>query len=425
MYIHYSFKMKVVLIAGILSVLFLLTVLVFSNVLILNVLVVIVMILVVCAAPLLLYKYVTRNSYLVGDSLIKPETTKHTNVYNLQYLTVVSCSMQGWRTSMEDAHVIKLPEPTSSDSMNSTYRISDKSLKFNELTPLLSSTSEGAHKEFKFSIDNTEVEDYTTQSTAVYNERPDPTVRSSEPRYLKGQYIFGVFDGHGGSFVSKYCSEHMVPSITGTLPYKQHRYKDAFIEGFMSLDQHLYEVHRLNANTQGSTANMLLLTENQLYCANLGDSRSILCKGNRAIPLSVDHKPQLQTELTRILNANHYVRNQRVDGILALSRAIGDFFFKQSKDQAWADQAVSSKPEVTSITLNKLDQFVVSACDGIWDVMTPQEVVDFVLNQLNQDIDPRSIAENLLDNCLSPEPFRLGCDNMTLILILFKDHDAV
>lgn len=70
------------------------------------------------------------------------------------------------------------------------------------------------------------------------------------------------------------------------------------------------------------------MTKTEIYCANAGDSRTVLCKKSKAKDLSEDHKPELPSERNRIEKANGYVEDKRVNGMLALSRALGDFEFK-------------------------------------------------------------------------------------------------
>jgi len=79
------------------------------------------------------------------------------------------------------------------------------------------------------------------------------------------------------------------------------------------------------ATDTGTTACVVLITPTEIYCSNAGDSRAVLCRDGKAVPLSEDHKPDNDTELTRIKKANHMVEDSRVDGNLALSRAFGDF----------------------------------------------------------------------------------------------------
>lgn len=78
-------------------------------------------------------------------------------------------------------------------------------------------------------------------------------------------------------------------------------------------------------NDTGTTSCVVLFTETDIYCANAGDSRGVLCRNSKPVELSFDHKPDNAEELKRIKTANHFVEDSRVDGNLALSRAFGDF----------------------------------------------------------------------------------------------------
>jgi len=97
---------------------------------------------------------------------------------------------------------------------------------------------------------------------------------------------------------------------------------------------------------------------------NAGDSRTVLGIKGRAKPLSFDHKPQNEGEKARICAAGGFVDFGRVNGNLALSRAIGDFEFKKSADLPPEQQIVTAFPEVTIHELGEDDEFVVVACDG-------------------------------------------------------------
>ena len=72
----------------------------------------------------------------------------------------------------------------------------------------------------------------------------------------------------------------------------------------------------------------MLITGSEIYCANAGDSRTVMCERGQAVELSFDHKPDLPEERNRIMKAGGEVVEGRVNGMLALSRAIGDFDYK-------------------------------------------------------------------------------------------------
>lgn len=75
---------------------------------------------------------------------------------------------------------------------------------------------------------------------------------------------------------------------------------------------------------------MVLITKTEIYCANAGDSRAVLSRKNKSKDLSVDHKPNLPNEKRRIERANGFIEENRVNGMLALSRALGDFEYKSN-----------------------------------------------------------------------------------------------
>lgn len=123
---------------------------------------------------------------------------------------------------------------------------------------------------------------------------------------------------------------------------------------------------------------------NELYVANAGDSRCIICREGKAIDMSLDHKPEDVPELERITKAGGKVSNDgRINGGLNLSRAIGDHSYKQNKDLGAKEQMITALPDVKTLTIDPLkDQFMVLACDGIWNFMSSQDVCDFILPRL-------------------------------------------
>jgi serine/threonine protein phosphatase PrpC len=82
------------------------------------------------------------------------------------------------------------------------------------------------------------------------------------------------------------------------------------------------------SSSAGCTANVVLITKTEVYCANAGDSRSVMSKKGKAKELSQDHKPTLPNEKRRIERAQGFVEDGRTNGVLAMSRSIGDFEYK-------------------------------------------------------------------------------------------------
>ncbi|KAG5470985.1 hypothetical protein CUR178_02292 [Leishmania enriettii] len=231
--------------------------------------------------------------------------------------------------------------------------------------------------------------------------------------------FFGVYDGHSGAATAKYCGEYMFQFVHQTKAFMKGEISKALYDGFIAIDKYLHSLPSFERG--GCAAVVLYLDGDDVYCANAGDSRCVMCRNGTVDALSTDHKPFLPSEQMRIERAGCYVMNRRVNGMLALSRAIGDFMFKNNSQVSWEMQAVTSAPEVRFTKLNRdKDEFAVLACDGIWDIMSSKQVVDFVRPRIQERMPLGKICEELMDACLSPQPFRLGCDNMSVVIVRFK-----
>lgn len=177
----------------------------------------------------------------------------------------------------------------------------------------------------------------------------------------------------------------------------------------------------------GCTAVVAVLHGDDLYVANAGDSRAVLCRGGQALALSEDHKPGQEGERSRIMAAGGFLSNiggvTRVNGNLNLSRAIGDLKYKTNTGLPANEQIITAEPDVKHVLLTKTDPFFLLACDGVWDVMTNQQACDFVSQRLEQNRDLKTISSELLDACLASSPSEtqgVGCDNMTAIIVKLK-----
>ncbi|XP_059275319.1 probable protein phosphatase 2C 60 isoform X2 [Lycium ferocissimum] len=173
--------------------------------------------------------------------------------------------------------------------------------------------------------------------------------------------------------------------------------------------------------TSGCTACVAIIRESQLIVSNAGDSRCVISRKGQAYNLSRDHKPDLEVERERILKAGGFIHAGRVNGCLNLSRAIGDMEFKQNKFLPAEKQTVTANPDINTVELCDDDDFIVLACDGIWDCMSSQQLVDFIHEQLKSESKLSAVCERVLDRCLAPSTAGgEGCDNMTMILVQFE-----
>ncbi|KAJ5050562.1 uncharacterized protein L3040_002439 [Drepanopeziza brunnea f. sp. 'multigermtubi'] len=138
-----------------------------------------------------------------------------------------------------------------------------------------------------------------------------------------------------------------------------------------------------------------------LYTANVGDARIILCRNGKALRLSYDHKGSDENEGKRVANAGGLILNNRVNGVLAVTRALGDSYMKD---------LVTGHPYTTETVIQPdLDEFIILACDGLWDVCSDQEAVDLIRNQQ----DPVAAAKQLVDHALA----RFSTDNLSCMVV--------
>lgn len=241
------------------------------------------------------------------------------------------------------------------------------------------------------------------------------------------------------------------PGILKSHPsFKLRDFKTAMTESFLEIDKQLQteegkmelsEIHaELGIESKslpesdfsdcvGCTACAALVSPEEVIVANSGDSRCVLCKSGVAVNLSEDHKPELESEKARIESAGGFIEDNRVNGILSLTRSLGDFHYKKNLDLSIHEQLIIAKPDIQTIKLQEDCEFMMIACDGIWDCMSSQRAVDHVREQIakHRFLKPKNaklsrIVEQFFDKNIagSVEASNIGRDNMTCILIRFK-----
>ena len=124
----------------------------------------------------------------------------------------------------------------------------------------------------------------------------------------------------------------------------------------------------------------------------MGDSRAIASVGGRVVNLSTDHKPFVETEIKRVIAAGGRIQSNRVNGRLTLSRALGDFPFKKNKLLKANEQIIIAYPDVIIQKVSEDHEFLLMACDGVWDVYTSEKALEFVRTRIAQLIPPENVS---------------------------------
>jgi protein phosphatase 1G len=258
-------------------------------------------------------------------------------------------------------------------------------------------------------------------------------------------HLFGVFDGHGGREVAEFVKQHFTKELISNKYFTENLEK-SLSETFLKMDILLSSKegkeelrnqvirnkddeeqrfgHEKNRQVElfkglfdpryledceiafftGCTACVVAITPVSVYFANAGDSRAIICSNGKAVEITNDHKPELETEKERIYKADGWISEGRVKGNLNLTRSIGDLEYKQNKKLTAEQQMITACPEIRNINLSEVE-FIVIACDGVWDCKSSQEVVEYIAIRLSKDIKLSSIIEELFNEILATDVY--------------------
>ncbi|PKA54083.1 putative protein phosphatase 2C 52 [Apostasia shenzhenica] len=223
-------------------------------------------------------------------------------------------------------------------------------------------------------------------------------------------HLFGIFDGHGGSRAAEYLKEHLFENLMKHPEFIADT-KTAISETYKKTDSDFLDAEKGTFRDDGSTAATAVLVGQHLFVANVGDSRAVISKAGKAVPLSNDHKPNRSDERKRIEDAGGVVMwagTWRVGGVLAMSRAFGNRLLKQY---------VVADPEIQEDEVNNELELLVLASDGLWDVVPNEDAISLA----RTEEEPEAAARKLTEMAFS----RGSADNITCIVVRFHHHHTM
>lgn len=265
-----------------------------------------------------------------------------------------------------------------------------------------------------------------------------------------------VFDGHGGDECSNYLVSALPNKIRNAMAAEREALKSAVEQARLNPRQDQSEdaaselmrkilkgaylsadrdfISPKDAPQSGSTAATVLLLGRRLFAANVGDSRVVLCRnGGQCVELTSDHKPSRPDEAARVRAAGGFILHKRVMGELAITRAFGDKSFKMgikamleedAEDLAQEDAKdltaplVSAEPEIASMILSHSDEFLLLACDGLFDVFRSQDAIALARQELIAHRgEPAEVARILSDQAIR---VRRSRDNVSILIIVLR-----
>jgi serine/threonine protein phosphatase PrpC/Leucine-rich repeat (LRR) protein len=221
--------------------------------------------------------------------------------------------------------------------------------------------------------------------------------------------LFCIFDGHAGSQAAQFCAQRFPTLLRAALAAHADAPAAALRSALAALAKAFHDaLDELGpaARHCGTTALALLVTPTAYHVANLGDTRAVLSRGGKAQRLSHDHKPADEEERIRKLGGFVIGKTtQRVNGMLGVPRSIGDFFVKPF---------VSEEPFVDTVARQADDDFILLACDGVWDELDDQRVIDIC----KKEETPHAAAIRVRDYA-----YLTGSeDNISTVLVLLRDE---
>lgn len=272
-----------------------------------------------------------------------------------------------------------------------------------------------------------------------------------------------VFDGHGGDECSNYLVDALPRHIRNQMLTDREALQQSIMNGrgprglhtdtgedaTSEIMRRILKTSYLRADKEfispktapqsGSTGATVVLFGRRLFAANVGDSRVVLARKNGAcLELTSDHKPSRPDEAARVRAAGGFILHKRVMGELAITRAFGDKSFKMGikamleedadelgaggvSDDATKDLTaplVSAEPEIASIVLSHEDEFLLLACDGLFDVFKSQDAISFVRQELIAHRgEPAEVARILSDQAIR---VRRSRDNVSILIIVLR-----
>ncbi|CAD8050429.1 unnamed protein product [Paramecium primaurelia] len=248
--------------------------------------------------------------------------------------------------------------------------------------------------------------------------------------------LIAVCDGHGtnGHLVSNLIKQQLPKYIEQQFQQQGRDIERCLTFAFEKTNKEIIE-SEFDTTLSGSTAVAVLIRKEQLWTANVGDSRAIICRnqdGWKAIQLTRDHKPSDEQEKQRIIEAGGRIDSQRdfygnqlgpervwlqyIDAPgLAMTRSMGD--------KLGAQAGVISIPEILEYTITPQDQFIIVASDGVWEYLSNDEVMNVVVPYIEKDnID--LAADKLMAEAINAwKKHSLARDDITCIVVQLKNQN--
>lgn len=220
--------------------------------------------------------------------------------------------------------------------------------------------------------------------------------------------VFAIFDGHGGDMAAKFSAKHLSSYLKKHLEAQENPW-NAFKLALVNLSEDFSSQY----SSSGCTATIAVKMDEELWIVNVGDSRTLIDNGGEAIQATEDAEPDCEKYKKGVMKRGGTVINlhgvPRVNGVLAVARAIGD------KN---VGPGLTARPKITRYDLNKLEPgaHLILACDGLFEVATSRQVVNRAHKLLKEGMSPERVAKNLIETAYKGG----SMDNISAMIVPLK-----
>lgn len=236
---------------------------------------------------------------------------------------------------------------------------------------------------------------------------------------LANYALFGVYDGHGGLEAVRFVSNTLHETIAEMLLHHGGKTNEVSVsralrEAFLAADSRML-MRGSAVALCGACVTVILIIhvegDRLMYTANVGDSRAVLARKAAVERITYDHKATDPAEMDLVAAKGGSIVDERVNGIIAISRVLGDHQLKH---------VLSAEPYVSELQLTDEDEFVIAASDGLWDVVDDDDAVRLAREAMVGNNDPSIAASALVT-----EAVRRGSQDNTTVVVIRLDGTVV
>ncbi|OQR97984.1 kinase [Thraustotheca clavata] len=248
--------------------------------------------------------------------------------------------------------------------------------------------------------------------------------------------FLGLYDGHGGTEAALFLKETLHKRLLDAIPipFPEAAHLTTIVQTTcLAFDIELCDLLYTTDSSSGSTGTFCLLdgtlSHQRLVLGHVGDCRAVLCRKGYACVLTKDHRCT-NPEEEGVVEARNIINN-RINGVLAITRTFGDLEFKGRQLKAseraariYSQESVgavlTARPDVIVLEIQPTDEFILFGCDGLWEAMSCEDAVEFVQTKLQVHGQLQLAAEELAEEAVR----RLSSDNVSVIIVQLNHRNG-